>query len=140
MTSMLLLSVTDSLSLGNTTFSMANFNIWKIIAMVELAIIVYLLLNIGLKSRTLRDKKSAMKKQILDEGDIDFDNIMNSAFNAEQLYNVLIRKCHPDRFAPDDAKMQLANDISSRLTQCKHDISALNAIKNEAIEKLNINF
>ena len=80
-----------------------------------------------------------MKKKILEEGEVDFDNIVNSAFNSNKLYRDLIIKCHPDRFAPDESKMQIANELSARLTQCQRDINALNAIKKEAIEKLNIN-
>lgn len=131
---MFLLSASDSLQSGLSSTS-TTINIWMILALVELAIIVYLLLDKYLKP----SKKSAMKKKILADGDVDFGNIVDSAFNARTLYHDLIIKCHPDRFAPDDTKMQIANELSARLTEYQHDIQAMNAIKEEAVEKLNIN-
>ena len=86
------------------------------------------------------DKKSLIKKQVLSEGDIDFGNIINSSFNAAQLYRELIIKCHPDNFEPDKEKVAIANDISLRLGKYKNDVKILNEIKNEAINKLSVNF
>jgi hypothetical protein len=48
-------------------------------------------------------------------------------------------KCHPDRFAPDETKMAIANELSSQITKNKHDIKRLEALREEARNKLNIN-
>lgn len=111
-------------------------NWWMIISIIEFVVIAILLLG-----RTTKhdDKRSHIKQQVKNEGDIDFDNIVNSAFGAETLYKDLIRKCHPDRFAPDANKVAVANDITERLGKHKNDIKKLNELKVEAINKLNIN-
>lgn len=113
-----------------------SINWWMVISIIEFAVIVIWLLG-----RTTKhyDKRSRIKQQVKNEGDIDFGNIVNSAFGAEALYKELIRKCHPDRFAPDAAQMAIADDITERLGKNKNDIKKLNELKVEAINKLNIN-
>ena len=111
-----------------------SLNWWMIIAIVELVIILALLLSKG----KVDDKKRSVKRQVREEGDINFENVIASSFGAESLYKELIRKCHPDRFAPDDEKVAIANDISERLGRYKHDLNKLNALKAEAIIKLGI--
>lgn len=113
-----------------------SFNWWMLISIVEFAVIIILLLGRVTKHE---DKRSHIKQQVKSEGDIDFGNIVNSAFGAEALYKELIRKCHPDRFAPDADKVAVANDITERLGKHKNDIKKLNELKVEAINKLNIN-
>lgn len=130
----LLQIVNDSLTQSMPVNS--QFNWWMVIAIVELIIIIALLL---LRSKT-DDKRLLLKKQVLNEGNIDFRNIIDSSFNAAQLYKTLIIKCHPDRFEPDREKVATANDISLRLGKYKNDVKMLNEIKKEAINKLNINF
>lgn len=111
-----------------------NFNLWMLIAFVELLIIITLLFS---KSKSY-DKKSRIKKQVKIEGDIDFGNIIDSSFNAAKLYKALITQCHPDRFEPDKEQVAIASDISLRLGKYKNDIKMLNKIKEEALFKLNI--
>ena len=107
---------------------------WMMIAIVELVIIVVLLFSKGKAD----DKKRSIKRQVREEGDINFGNVIASSFGAEALYKELIRKCHPDRFAPDEKKVAIANDISERLGKYKHDLKKLNELKEEAVNKLNI--
>lgn len=112
-----------------------GINVWMIVALAELVIIIGLLLS----RKKSDDKRAELKRKILAEGDIDIGNTMNSMFNAEPLYKELIRKCHPDRFAPDEEKMTVASELSMRITKNKHDRKILEALRQEAINKLNIN-
>ncbi|MCR5013777.1 MAG: hypothetical protein K6A28_03270 [Bacteroidales bacterium] len=113
-----------------------SFNWWMLIAILEFALILFLLL---FKRAKTDDQKKNIKRKVMAEGDINNDNLINSMFNAEALYKALIRACHPDRFAPDEEKVAIANDITERLGNHRHDMSKLNELKKEAIEKLNIN-
>ena len=111
-----------------------GIDVWMIVAIVELLFIIILLLT-----RVKHDSaKTEAKKRVLNEGDIDLQNIVTSAFNAEPVYKELILMCHPDRFAPDEAKMAIADDLSKRITKSKHDLKTLAALRQEAVEKLNI--
>jgi len=121
-------------SLMQTSHQGNSLNWWMMIAIVELVIIVVLLFSKGKAD----DKKRSIKRQVREEGDINFGNVIASSFGAESLYKELIRKCHPDRFAPDEKKVAIANDISERLGKYKHDLKKLNELKEEAITKLNI--
>ena len=121
-------------SLMQTSHQGNSLTWWMMIAIVELVIIVVLLFSKGKAD----DKKRSIKRQVREEGDINFGNVIASSFGAESLYKELIRKCHPDRFAPDEKKVAIANDISERLGKYKHDLKKLNELKEEAITKLNI--
>ena len=129
-------TVADTTSAMATQTASHGINLWMIIALVELVIIIVLLL-----SRCARggSSRSDIKRKVMAEGEVDFGNIMNSSFNAEKVYKELLIKCHPDRFAPDEAKMAIANDLSTLITKHKHDIKRLNELKMEAKAKLNIN-
>ena len=122
-------------SLEQSAQSTTSINVWMIVAIVELVIIVVLLTLRKPKDNRLSD----IKKQVLAEGEIDFANLVNSSFNAEGLYKELLVKCHPDRFAPDEGKMAIANELSAKVTKNKHDIKQLEELKEEARIKLNIN-
>lgn len=116
------------------TAQSAGINWWMIIALAEALVIVALLLF----RRDMENARSRARRNVLQEGNIDFANIVNSSFNAEKIYKELIRQCHPDRFAPDAEKVAIAGDISTRLGKCKHDIRQLEALKAEAVERLGI--
>lgn len=107
-----------------------------IIAIVELVIIVVLLLSKGKAD----DRKRSVKRQVREEGDINFGNVIASSFGAKALYDELIRKCHPDRFTPNEEKVAIANDITGRLGKYKNDLEKLKELKKEAIEKLGVSF
>lgn len=108
-------------------------NWWMIIAIIELLIIIVLLL-----SKSAGSSKRKIKRDVMGEGDIDYDNIIASSFGAKSLYDSLIRQCHPDKFAPDQEKMAIANNITERLGESKHDLKKLNELKREAEARLNI--
>lgn len=129
----------DSLQIAADSLAQASqqgnsLNWWMIIAIIELVIIVVLLLSKGKTD----DKKRSIKRQVREEGDINFGNVIASSFGAKALYDELIRKCHPDRFAPDEEKVAVANDITGRLGKYKNDLEKLKELKEEAIEKLGI--
>lgn len=107
---------------------------WMVVAIAEFVLIICVLFA----HRNRASKKRDIKRLVKKEGDINFANVIASSFGAEALYKELIRKCHPDRFAPDANKVAIANDITERLGKYKHDLNKLNELKQEAIHKLNI--
>lgn len=113
-----------------------SFNWWIIIAIVEFVIIIALLIFRSKEKQV--DKKDEIKSKVMGEGEIDFGNVINSAFASDELYKKLIRSCHPDRFPGDEDKIAIANDLSSRITKSQRDQKALKALKEEAEQKLNI--
>lgn len=91
----------------------SSFNIWMIIAIIELIIIV-LLLVLRKKNNVRYEEMRKVKGEIL-KGEINFDNTFMSAFHSKELYNKLKVSCHPNRFAPDEEKMKIADDIFQRM-------------------------
>lgn len=120
--------------IATTSLNTGGVNIWMIIAIVEACLIIILLLT-KKNDGNLR----SIKKEVLSEGDVDFADILNSSFNANSLYKDLLAACHPDKYATDEEKLSIANDISARLSLNKHSVKALQELKKEAIEKLGIN-
>jgi hypothetical protein len=49
-------------------------------------------------------------------------------------------KCHPDRFATDAEKNVIAENIFQEITKNKTNVKRLIELKEEAKQKLNINF
>lgn len=67
------------------------------------------------------------KGRVLEE-DIDFDNIVSSAFHAKKLYDELKAVCHPDRFQ-DAETVSKATELFQLVTQNKGNIDALLQLK-----------
>ena len=109
-----------------------SVNIWLIIAIVEFLVILYFLFFYK-GSETEKRKK---KKEVLEEGNLDFDNVIGGAFHSTDLYKKLIRQCHPDRFPNDDRKIALANEIAQELSKNKYDMKKLKELEERIKEEL----
>lgn len=115
--------------------SSMGINIWLIVAIVEFAVIVYLLLT---KLNISNSKKAQIKNEVMQEGSIDFRNVLNNAFNSKEIYDDLKKKCHPDRFVDDAEREAIANELFQRITQNQHNIDNLRKLREEAVRKLGI--
>lgn len=122
--------VTDA---GSMIASQGISSVWMWIAIIE-GIIILCGLAIYRYKKTIHYQ---LKTDALQE-DIDLSNIINSAFNAEFVYKELSRVCHPDRFAPDEAKMRVADELFQRITKNRNNIKELLNLKEEMRQKLKI--
>ena len=115
----------------------SHTNGWVWVALIELIVIIFLIrdrFKRGNASEKQEFKEEAMK------GDVDFDNIINSSFHSVSLYDELKVKCHPDRFPNDPEKIAIAEALFQEITQNKTNLKKLEELKQEAIQKLNIEF
>jgi len=124
-------------AISKVTEANDNTNWWMWLAIVELGIIAYLILKEKLKSKVTA--KQQFKSESLKQ-DIDFNNIINSSFNSIKLYDELKVKCHPDRFPTDREKNIIAENLFQEISKNKTNVKRLLELKEEAIQKLNINF
>ena len=113
--------------------SQQTYNIWTIISLLELVIIIILIY----KLLNSKNKKLTKKDEILNEK-VDFDNLLNSSFNAKVLYDQLIRKCHPDRFSSDSNLNQIADNLFQEISKNKTNLKKLEELKKQAIIQLKI--
>jgi hypothetical protein len=117
--------------------SNGHINLWLWIAIFEFVIIVLLIMKQKIKQKdTIKQK---FKKESLEQ-EIDFNNIINSSFNSKQLYDELKTKCHPDLFPTDMEKNLIAGNLFQEITENQNNAKRLIELKEEAKEKLNINF
>ena len=124
-------------AISKVTEANDNTNWWMWLAIVELGVIAYLILKEKLKSKVTA--KQQFKSESLKQ-EIDFNNIINSSFNSIKLYDELKVKCHPDRFPTDREKNIIAENLFQEISKNKTNVKRLLELKEEAIQKLNINF
>ena len=120
----------------NENFLDWSIDAWTVISALEFAVIL-LLIFMALRRREPTPRMAAMKKNIISEK-VDFGNILDSAFHAEELYEQLKVKCHPDRFIGDERKNAAALGIFQKLGQYRHDIKALERIRQRAEDELDV--
>jgi hypothetical protein len=114
-----------------------SINFWFWIAIAEFFLILILLF--------LKIKKpipSTLEDKILDDaklGDVDLGNLFESINKSEELYNVLKKKCHPDRFL-DPEQNKIADALFQEITKNKRNYKNLLELKMAAEKQLNINF
>ena len=121
----------------NEKFLDWSIDAWTVISALEFAVIMFLIFT-ALRRRVSTPRMSAMKKNIILEK-VDFGNILDSAFHAEELYEQLKVKCHPDRFVGDERKNAAALEIFQQLVKNRHDIKALERIRQRAEDELDVN-
>jgi len=114
-----------------------HINWWLWIAIIEFVFIMFLVIK--QKIKPVDKIKQKFKKESLDQ-EIDFNNIINSSFNSKQLYDELKVKCHPDLFPTDKEKNLIAENLFQEITKNQNNAKRLIELKEEAKEKLNINF
>ena len=120
----------------NENFLDWSIDAWTVISALEFAVIL-LLIFMALRRREPTPRMAALKKNIISEK-VDFGNILHSAFHAEELYDQLKVKCHPDRFIGDERKNAAALGIFQKLGQYRHDIKALERIRQRAEDELDV--
>jgi hypothetical protein len=132
----------DSVAIVATTLEKisqteSSVNIWLWLSVIEFFIILFILIKI--KNKKQKDIFKELKKESLIQ-EVDFDNIIISSFNSTALYNELKVKCHPDKFATDEEKTIIAENIFQEISKNKTNMKKLLELKEEAKMKLNVNF
>jgi predicted RND superfamily exporter protein len=112
-------------------------NLWMWLAIGEFAIIIGLVIASRIKRKP--NVKQKFKEESIAQ-EVDFDNIINSSFHSNELYDIIKVKCHPDRFPTDPKLNEIAEKIFQEITKSKTNIKRLEELKIEAQQKLNINF
>jgi len=117
-----------------------SFSIWLWIALIEFAIIAFLLYKLNKKGNDLKfGDLSKDKMRNAKKSEVDMENLMNSINGSKDLYKKLSRTCHPDRFINSD-KQELAEEIFQDISKYKRDFKKLTELKERAVTELNINF
>lgn len=138
------ITIKDTIQVAKETISKSivsesneQINWWLWFAIIEFLVIIFLIFSQRIKPKD--SIKQKFKKESLVQ-EIDFNNIINSSFNSKQLYNELKVKCHPDLFPTDKEKNKIAENIFQEITKNQNNAKRLVELKEEAIQKLNINF
>ncbi|WP_445714011.1 hypothetical protein [Flavobacterium sp.] len=107
----------------------------KILKVVSIITIVPFAIQFIIKQR----KKSILRKKVLADGTNDYEgtakNIANSISKSRSLYKELITKVHPNNF--NDDRIELATELSSKITKAKRNYEELIKLKIEVEEFIN---
>ncbi len=133
--------ISDSLNVVAQQAGTPESNRWIWLVIVSVFVILLLIIIVLVHRRTKTkpvDNLDMLKQQAKEQGNVDFSNVINSAFNSKQLYDKLKVKCHPDRFPLNPEKNAIANDIFQRIKKNEYNVEELEKLKDEAIERLGI--
>lgn len=103
-------------------------NWWKLAAIIEAGVILLLIV--------FMTKKTSSPPSLENKNEVNFDNIIQSSFHSEALYNKLKIKCHPDRFPLGTSENEMANELFQRLSFNRNNLEALKSLEVEIQEKL----
>lgn len=107
----------------------------KILKVISIITIVPFVIQFIIKQR----KKSILRKKVLADGTNDYEgtakNIANSISKSRSLYKELITKVHPNNF--NDDRIELATELSSKITKAKRNYEELIKLKIEVEEFIN---
>ena len=129
--------VSETITKSIASESNEHINWWLWIAIIEFVFIMFLVIK--QKIKPVDKIKQKFKKESLDQ-EIDFNNIINSSFNSKELYDELKVKCHPDLFSTDKEKNLIAENLFQEITKNQTNAKRLIELKEEAKQKLDINF
>lgn len=129
--------VSETITKSIASESNEHINWWLWIAIIEFVFIMFLVIK--QKIKPVDKIKQKFKKESLDQ-EIDFNNIINSSFNSKELYDELKVKCHPDLFSTDKEKNLIAENLFQEITENQNNAKRLIELKEEAKQKLDINF
>ena len=90
--------------------------------------------------RIKHSQNELTRKKVLNEGNINFNATIQSAFHSSEIYDQLKVKCHPDRFVDDPEKMKMADALFQQISINKNNYKRLLELKAEAEQKLNVKF
>lgn len=137
---------TDSLSMDSAKCaiqSMENPNCGtstvvfiELIAIVSFIALLMIIVGVCLYRRS--DRYKLKKKMKAKNKEVNFDGMIESAFQAKPLYDQLKGKIHPDKFATEPEKMQIATELFTSLQRNKGNYEELLRIKERAINELDI--
>ena len=129
--------VSETITKSIASESNEHINWWLWIAIIEFVFIMFLVIK--QKIKPVDKIKQKFKKESLVQ-EIDFNNIINSSFNSQELYDELKVKCHPDLFSTDKEKNLIAENLFQEITENQNNAKRLIELKEEAKQKLDINF
>lgn len=111
----------------------ASIFIRQLEMMIRVKNLIAQISNLLIHSNNEFNKEDAeVKKQ-----EIDFAEFFSDFNKSKEIYNELIRKCHPDRFI-DPELNAIAAELSLKIAENKSSYSQLVLLKDEAREKLKI--
>ena len=141
-------AITDTLSniqnVGEATTQAASptlfHNLWFWIALAEFLLLLAFILLQFRKRKHIETEAERIKRKVMQEGEIDFGNTLKSAFHAQELYDILKVRCHPDRFPADEEKNRIATEIFQKIVENRNNYKSLLELKARAEQELEIKF
>jgi len=92
--------------------------------------------SLFLKNKIAKKKTKIKNTTLKETNNVDFTNITHNWEKSKLLFDILKKKCHPDRFEAD--KVQKATQIFQQVIKNKYNYSELLKIKEKAIKILKI--
>jgi uncharacterized membrane-anchored protein YhcB (DUF1043 family) len=134
----LLQILSDTSKISNVTFDGNNLvsAFWKYTAIGELLIIIFLvILYFKTREKKLTSIETELKKA--KNNNVNMDDLMLNINNSRNLYKLLSKNCHPDRFINSISHSEVEL-LFQKITENKRNFQELVKLKEIAINQFNI--
>lgn len=129
--SLQILNDTLCANLNNVAPTSTHAHLWWYVIVLLMCLLFIGIIVIRKKTRNYRNTRA----KVMAEGDINWNNTMNSMFQARAIYDELKVKYHPDRFL-DPVQNEIATDLFQQITKNQHNYSKLVELKKLCLQQL----
>lgn len=126
----------DSLAMGKAVGSDSGFSLWMVIGLCLFCFVLGLFLGSRKGGRSASSDELRDKKKKVKEEEVDFDNVIGSAFDGRDFAKKLKIKCHPDRFPVDEEKRKLAEFLHQEVEENSRNLKALKELEHRIQKEL----
>lgn len=129
--------LTDTLNVSNFTIDNNNLvsAFWKYSAIGELVIIIILVILYLKPKKNRTTIETELKKAR--KNNVNMDDLMLNINNSRNLYKLLSKNCHPDRFINSTCHSEIEL-LFQKITENKRNFQELVKLKEIAINTFNI--
>lgn len=82
-------------------------------------------------------KQQLKQRTLIESQDVNIASITHNWDKGKQLYDLLKRECHPDKFSGE--KVKVATSLFQSILNNQYNYNELLSIKEEAIKRLDLN-
>ena len=126
----------DSLALGEAAGAGSGFSFWMVIGLCLLCFVLGFILGNRMRGRSVSSDELRDKKKKVKEEEVDFDNVIGSAFDGRDFAKKLKIQCHPDRFPTDEKKRQLAESLHQEVEENSRNLKELKELEKRIQKEL----
>jgi hypothetical protein len=122
-------SAIDSLVTSESNIPLGGLPMDTVVILCICFLALGIILGYQIRQKAKSDGEYRKFRRKVKQEDVDFDNIIDSAFDARPFAKKLKILCHPDRFVGDEGKMKLAEELHQLVEEKSRDLKELKELE-----------